>query len=98
MKTMAAETRRHRLTLGGLLKPHSGVLLLGFVAVLVEGAASLAEPWPLKLVLDNVLRAKSAHGWINHLVLPSAAGERLAILKLAALAVLAVAAIGAIAN
>ena len=56
----------------------------------------MREPWPLKIVLDNVLKSKSAHGWLNQLILSAAGTEKLAVLKFAALAVLVIAAIGAI--
>jgi ABC-type multidrug transport system fused ATPase/permease subunit len=38
-----------------VLKPYKGPLLLAFIAMLVETAADLAAPWPLKIVLDNVI-------------------------------------------
>jgi len=38
-----------------VLKPYKGPLLFAFVAMLVETAAGLAEPWPLKVVLDSVI-------------------------------------------
>ena len=38
-----------------VLKPYKGPLIVAFIAMLVETAADLAEPWPLKIVLDNVL-------------------------------------------
>ena len=71
-------------------------LILGFVAVLLEGAASLAEPWPLKVVLDNALKPRASQGWLNHLVFSLAGPDRYAIVKLAALSVLIIATLGAI--
>ncbi len=38
-----------------VLKPYKGPLLFAFIAMLIETAASLAEPWPLKVVLDSVI-------------------------------------------
>ena len=38
-----------------LLRPYKGRLLIVFLAMLVEIAASLAAPWTLKLVLDDAL-------------------------------------------
>ena len=38
-----------------VLKPYKGPLLLAFIAMLVETVADLASPWPLKVVLDNVI-------------------------------------------
>src|SRR5262249_55185362 len=70
--------------------------IVGILAVIVEGVANLAEPWPLKIVLDNVLKSKPGSGWLNQLILSIAGAEKIAILQFAALAVLAIAAIGAI--
>jgi ATP-binding cassette subfamily B protein len=71
-------------------------LMLGFLAVLLEGAANLAEPWPLKIVLDNALKSKTPQGWLNHLVFSLAGPDRYAIVNLAALSVLVIAVLGAI--
>jgi subfamily B ATP-binding cassette protein MsbA len=95
---VAADSQRNRLNLRHLLKPHVAGLLVGLVAALVESAANLAEPWPLKIVLDNVLKSKSAHGWLNQLILSVGATDKAAILKFAALAVLAIAAVGAVSS
>jgi hypothetical protein len=46
-----------KLTIRELLKPHATALMLGFVAVAGEGIANLLQPWPLKVVLDSVLRS-----------------------------------------
>src|ERR1700730_6989651 len=37
-----------------LLKPHLGALSRGLFAVIGEGVVNLIEPWPLKIVLDDV--------------------------------------------
>jgi ABC-type multidrug transport system fused ATPase/permease subunit len=38
-----------------LLKPYRSSLVLIFLAMLLQMAASVAAPWPLKIVLDNVV-------------------------------------------
>jgi subfamily B ATP-binding cassette protein MsbA len=81
-----------------LLKPHSKVIAIGILAVIVEGIASLLEPWPLKIVLDNVLKSRPIHGWLNHLIVSTVGEDKLRILEVAAGAVLLIAAIGAIAS
>jgi ATP-binding cassette subfamily B protein len=85
-----------RLTLRNLLRPHLGALMLGLVAVIGESAADLLDPWPLKIVLDNVLKAKQASGWLNNFVHSTIGDEKLAILKFACLAVVAIAVLDAI--
>jgi len=43
-------------------------------AVIGEGVANLLDPWLLKIVVDNVLKSQSTHGWLNHLIF-SVTGE-----------------------
>jgi ATP-binding cassette subfamily B protein len=79
-----------------LLGPHSKALAAGLLAAIGEGIANLLEPWPLKLVLDNVLRSRPAHGWLDRWILASIGVGSHAILLFAALAALAIAIAGAI--
>jgi ATP-binding cassette subfamily B protein len=95
-KPMAGNSDTHQLTIGCLLGPHAKSLAIGIGAVLVEGVANLAEPWPLKVVLDNVLKSKSGAGWLNHVLYFAAGTDRVSTLKIAALAVLVIAAVGAV--
>ena len=83
------------LKIGALLKPHARFLLLGLVATIGESAASLLEPWPLKVVLDNVLNSKPLHGWLNALIVSHLGHDKQAILECAAAAVLVIAIVGA---
>jgi ATP-binding cassette subfamily B protein len=87
--------QRKRLTIRELLKPHAAALAFGFIAVIGEGVANLLEPWPLKIVLDDVLRARPTHGWLSHLIYSVAGDDKLATLKLVCAAVLAIAALDA---
>jgi ATP-binding cassette subfamily B protein len=82
-------------TITSLLRPHLKLLVIGFVGVLGEGVANLLEPWPLKVVLDNVLKSKPAQGWLNTWVLSTFGNNTLGVLNFAALAVLAIAIVGA---
>jgi ATP-binding cassette, subfamily B, bacterial len=81
-----------------LLRPHKRALILGFLAVVGEGAANLAQPWPLKIVLDKVLKphVQAAHGWLNHLIVVTAGHDRLSVLKFAVAASLIIAVVGAL--
>jgi ATP-binding cassette, subfamily B, bacterial len=84
-----------KLTIQELLRPHTRSLILGILAALGSGIANLLEPWPLKIVLDNVLKSKEpAGGWLNHLFFSITGGDKLAILEFAAIAVMAIAVIG----
>ena len=84
------------LTIRELLRPHFKLLAMGLAAVIGEGIANLLQPWPLKVVLDNVLKSREMHGWLNHLIFSAAGDDKLAILKLAAIAVLAIALVDAV--
>jgi ATP-binding cassette, subfamily B, bacterial len=44
--------------LARLIWPYRKYVMVAFLAVLGETATSLLQPWPLKMVLDNVFRAK----------------------------------------
>ncbi len=87
---------RKSLRIGDLLKPHSRALTLAAIAAVGEGIANLLQPWPLKLVLDNVLKSQPVHGWLNQMVLSIAGADKLAILKFSCAAVLVIAALDAI--
>src|SRR6202140_5105086 len=83
------------LTIRDLLKPHSRQLVLGMLAALGGTVANLLEPFPLKIVLDNVIRSRPPNGWLSQLILSPAGADKLAALEFAAVAVLVIAAIGA---
>ena len=87
-----------KLTIRELLKPHVGALTLGFIAVVGEGVANLLEPWPLKIVLDSVLRSRPINGWFNRSIQSTVGDDRLAILKFACAAVLGIAILDAVSS
>src|SRR4029077_3848081 len=87
-----------RLSIRELLRPHVTALTVGFVAVVGEGGANLLRPWPLKIVLDSVLRSHPLHGWLNHFIETTVGDDKLAILKFACAAVLAIAALDAVSS
>ena len=87
-----------RLTIRTLLRPHTGALVLGLWAVIGESAANLLEPWPLKIVLDNVLHSKASNGWLNSVIHKIAGYAPLSILKFACLAVIGIAILDAISS
>jgi subfamily B ATP-binding cassette protein MsbA len=87
---------RKRLDLRSLLAPHKTSLLLGLLAVIGEAAANLLEPWPLKIVLDGVLRSKESHAAIMQWIQGVTGPDKMAVVKFAALLVLAIAALDAL--
>lgn len=85
-----------RLSIRSLLRPHLGSLILGFVAIAGESIANLLQPWPLKVVLDEVLRSHESHAWAMRMVHKLVGTDKMAILELACVAVLAIAVLDAI--
>ena len=58
-----------------LIRPYRGVIALILSANLVQTAMSLAAPWPLKIILDNVVVSKHPlPGWMTNL-LPILGGD-----------------------
>ena len=83
-------------TIRTLLRPHAKLLMIGFIGVLGQGIANLLQPWPLKIVLDNVLKSRPAQGWLNTWILSSFGHDKLDVINFAALAVLGIAVVGAV--
>jgi ATP-binding cassette subfamily B protein len=87
---------RKPLTMRQLLAPHKLSLGLGFLAVLGEAVANLLQPWPLKMVLDEVFRAHAGKGDVPQFVHHFLGADKLATVKFACLAVIAIALLDAV--
>jgi len=85
-----------RLSIRTLLSPHLGELTLGFIAIVGESVADLLQPWPLKIVLDDVLRSHQSHAWTMQRIESLVGSNKMAILEFACVAVLAIAVFDAI--
>ena len=82
-----------------LIRPYRSQLVLILLAMLLETAASLAGPWPLKIIIDNVVGSHKMSPWLDHLVRPMLeGGGKLQVAALAALAFVVIALLGAIAT
>ena len=82
------------LTLARLLRPYWNWLAIAFGAMLIQAAAELLEPWPLKIIFDYVLGSKPMPAWLSGWM--PAGDTPLAVLNVAAVAVIVIAVIGAI--
>ncbi len=85
--TSDAKNTERQLTILQLLGPHKKLLWLGLLAISGESIADLLEPWPLKIVLDNVIGHKASHGWLYSLIRSTAGTEPHHILLFACAAV-----------
>jgi ATP-binding cassette subfamily B protein len=88
----AGPTRR----LTAILRPHWKALTLALVAVVGQTLADILQPWPIKIVVDNVLQSKTLTGRMGHVVLWLFAGEKYATLNFAVAAVAVIAIVGAL--
>jgi ABC-type multidrug transport system fused ATPase/permease subunit len=82
-----------------LVRPYRLALTVVLVAMLVETAAALAAPWPLKVILDSVVGKHPLPRWMARAVGPLMAnGGPMRVATLAAVALVVIAIIGAIAS
>jgi len=81
-----------------LLRPHWKSLVLAFFAVLGEALTDLLEPWPLKVVFDNIIGSKKMPSWLATAVNSTIGADKLSILAFVALAVVAIALVGALSS
>jgi ATP-binding cassette, subfamily B, bacterial len=81
-----------------VFRAHRKALSVAFLAVLIEGAASLFDPWPIKIVLDYALGSRPMPEWIAGVVRKTFGEGTLAIIYFAAIATVVVAAVGAVAS
>jgi subfamily B ATP-binding cassette protein MsbA len=82
-----------------LVRPYKMSLAVVLIAMLVETLMSLAAPWPLKVVLDNVVGGNRLPHWLYGLlqsVLGGAGKTQIALF--AGIGFIAIAAIGAVAS
>jgi len=84
------------LRIGRLLRPHWPSLALALVAVVGETAADVLQPWPIKIVVDNVVQSKRLPPWLDAIVTGLFAGDKYATLNFAVAAIAVIAMIGAV--
>jgi len=82
-----------------LIRPYRRSLLIILLAMLVETVMSLAGPWPLKVIIDNVAGSHKMEPWLRHLLQPLLkSGTKMEIAVAAALASVLIAVLGALAS
>jgi ABC-type multidrug transport system fused ATPase/permease subunit len=78
-----------------LLRPYRGSLVLILAAMLVQTVATVAGPWPLKVILDNVVGSHHLSPWLADLLKPFLEGQsKMAIAAAASLALVVIAVVG----
>ena len=81
-----------------LLGPYHRWVMVILAAMLVETAMSLAGPWPLKIILDNVVGSHKPPGWLDALRFIDLGGDKMELAAVAGAAVLVIALVGALAS
>ena len=82
-----------------LVRPYLSILFLILLAMLVETAMSLAGPWPLKIILDNVVGSHHLPRWLADWLGPVLGGEsKMHIAAMAAIFAIVIAVFSSIAS
>ncbi len=82
-----------------LLRPYRSSLAIILLTMLVQSVMTLAAPWPLKIVIDNVVVGRKLDPWLAHLIEPVLAhAHRAHLAEIAALAVILIAIFNAVAS
>ena len=97
-KKLWLSSQSAKLSVIRLIRPYWKQLALAFVAVLGETFSDVLEPWPIKIVIDNILQSKKLPGWLAGFVSGAFGQNKLAILNFAVAAVAGIAVIGAISS
>ncbi len=71
-------------------------MVMALMAVIGVTVADLLEPWPLKIIVDNLLRSKPLPPRLAGIVLHVAGHDKLAVLNFAVMSVAVIAVVGAI--
>jgi ATP-binding cassette subfamily B protein len=85
-----------KLKAASLLRSQWKGLTVALVAVLGETITDVLEPWPIKVIIDNILQAKKLPRWLDGIVFGLFGHDKLAILSFAMVAVAAIAVLGAV--
>ncbi len=81
-----------------LIRPYRTWIVIVFVAMMVETAASIAAPWPLKVVLDNALGHDKLPAWLAWVHDLGIDRDTMGLALFAALAAITIAILDAIAD
>jgi ABC-type multidrug transport system fused ATPase/permease subunit len=82
-----------------LIRPYRGTIAIILLAMLVETVMSLAGPWPLKIIIDNVVGSHKLPAAVDEIIRPMLAHDnKLRVAALAAVVFVLIALLGALAS
>src|SRR6202163_2493424 len=87
-----------KLRITELIRPHWKALTIALLAVVAETFTDVLDPWPIKIVVDNLLQSKKLPVWLGGLVSGMFGQNKLAILNFAVASVAAIAVVGAVSS
>ena len=90
--------RPGKFSITRLIRPYWKALTLAFVAVLGETFTDVLEPWPIKIVIDNILQSNKLPAWMAGFISGMFGQNKMAILNFAVAAVAVIAVVGAISS
>lgn len=82
--------------MGRILRPHWKALVIALVAVIGETVADVLEPWPITIIVDNILQGKTLSGPLSAAVTGIFGHNTSAMLEFALAAVVLIAVVGGI--
>jgi len=92
----AATPGTQTLRIGRVLRPHWKSLVLALVAVVAETVADVLEPWPITIVVDNILQGKRLPPLLGATVVNIFGDNTTALLQFALASILLIAIVGGI--
>jgi ATP-binding cassette, subfamily B, bacterial len=96
-KPPASKSSR-KLRIIDLVRPHWKALTIALAAVLGETLTDILEPWPIKIVVDNILQAKKLPAPLGGIVTGLFGQNATAIVNFAVAAVALIAIVGAVSS
>jgi len=81
-----------------LVRPYRMWLIVVIIAMVVETVMSIAGPWPLKVVIDNVLGHHPLPDWLHWLRDLPVAQSKMGLAGIAAITVILIAVVGGVAT
>ena len=96
--TPSSSNSSGKLRIAHLIRPHWEALTIALLAVLGVTLTDVIEPWPIKIVVDNLLQSKKLPGWLGEFASGIFGQDKLAILNFAVAAVAVIAVVGALSS
>src|SRR5450432_2993743 len=81
-----------------LIKPYKKLLFVIFAAMILETTMSLLAPWPLKIIIDNVVGHHALPGWLQWINDLPFGSDKMAIAAAAGFGLIFIALVGGIAG